>query len=253
MRKIILSLFLLFSLQISYAQVTIKMKRRGGVHEIPCKINGLDMSFIFDTGAASVSISLTEALFMLKNGQLTKSDVKDLESFITADGSIVEGTKIILRSIEIAGMTLQNIEASVAHQLNAPLLLGQSAIEKLGKIQLDLANNTLTILNPNFKGSYDYSQSVFERSGGINNRDEPSSSLVTFKLIEKPEDIDFSKMGTMKVYTNSLIYENSEMKSGTVHFAKNNKVDVISRVNAMCYKVKNGSIEGYLWAGWFAY
>jgi hypothetical protein len=54
-------------------------------------------------------------------------------------------------------MKLTNVEASIAHNPKAPLLLGQTAIERLGKIQLDLANNTLTILNPNFKGSYDYS------------------------------------------------------------------------------------------------
>jgi clan AA aspartic protease (TIGR02281 family) len=227
MRKIILSILLLFSLQTVYSQVTIKMKRReSGTHEIPCKVNGLNMSLIFDTGASDVTISLTEAVFMIKHDYLKKEDIGETVYYTIANGSIAKGTKIILKEIEIAGMKLTNVEASIAHNPKAPLLLGQTAIERLGKIQLDLANNTLTILNPNFKGSYDYSQSVFERSGTASNRGEPSSSRATFKFIEKPEEIDFSKMSTMKVYTNSPIYENSEMKSGTVRFAQNNKKDL---------------------------
>ena len=51
------------------------MKRKGGVSIIPCKVNGSPLSFIFDTGAADVTISLTEESFMFKNGYLTKNDI----------------------------------------------------------------------------------------------------------------------------------------------------------------------------------
>lgn len=44
------------------SQTVIQMKRQGGVSIIPCKVNGLQLSFIFDTGASDVTISLTEAL-----------------------------------------------------------------------------------------------------------------------------------------------------------------------------------------------
>jgi aspartyl protease family protein len=33
-------------------KTTIKMIKRGGVYFIPCKINGSEMEFIFDTGAS---------------------------------------------------------------------------------------------------------------------------------------------------------------------------------------------------------
>ena len=36
------------------AQTTIKMKKDGGVFTIPCKINGLSMDFMLDTGASDV-------------------------------------------------------------------------------------------------------------------------------------------------------------------------------------------------------
>ncbi|MBC7525280.1 MAG: hypothetical protein H7239_12685 [Flavobacterium sp.] len=43
------------------------MERKGGVSIVPCKVNKLNLSFVFDTGASDVTISMTEALFMLKN------------------------------------------------------------------------------------------------------------------------------------------------------------------------------------------
>jgi hypothetical protein len=62
-----------------------------------------------------------------------------------ANGEITENTKIVIREIEFNGLKLENVNALVVHNLSAPLLLGQSAISKLGKIMLD--SNTLTILN----------------------------------------------------------------------------------------------------------
>ena len=56
------------------SQTVVQMTRSGGVSLIPCKVNGLNLNFIYDTGASDVSLSLTEAGFMLKNGYLAESD-----------------------------------------------------------------------------------------------------------------------------------------------------------------------------------
>lgn len=130
------------------------MTESGGVYTIPCKVNGLDWDLIFDTGASKVCISLTEALYMLKHGQLKVEDVQSKEYYSIADGSISEGTKVILRKLEIAGIVLKDIEASVIHKLNAPLLFGQSGMAKLGKFQIDAENKTLTILNGPASNNY---------------------------------------------------------------------------------------------------
>jgi clan AA aspartic protease (TIGR02281 family) len=156
--RYIVFLFLFLS-QISFSQTVIKMKRLGGVSIVPCKINGLFLQFIFDTGAGDVSISLKEAKLMLQTGLLSKTDILGVANYLDANGDISEGIVINIKEIEIGGMILNNVRASVVKNLNAPLLLGQSAISKLGKIQLDLDNNTLTILNP--KSSYQFSSSTF--------------------------------------------------------------------------------------------
>lgn len=121
------------------------MEKDGGVNVIPCSINGLALKFVFDTGASTVSISSAEAIFMLKNGYLKSSDIIGEHSFSDANGEISEGTTINLRELSFAGFTLRNVKATIVHNLKAPLLLGLSAIDKLGKIQIE--GMTLTIMN----------------------------------------------------------------------------------------------------------
>lgn len=155
MKKPVILILLILISPLLFSQTIIKMKRQGGVSIIPCKVNGLDLELIFDTGASDVSISLNEATSMLESGKLTKNDIIGTSNYVNATGDINEGIVINIKEIEIAGLKMTNIRASVVKSLDAPLLLGQTAISKLGKIQLDLNNNTLTILNG--KGTYDYS------------------------------------------------------------------------------------------------
>ncbi len=123
----------------------IKMEKVGGVFQIPVEVNGVKMSFIFDTGASSISISNTEALFLAKQGLLTEEDVIGKQNFIDAKGEISEGTIIMLRSIKIGNKTLKNVEASVVDNLNAPLLLGQSALSRFGSIRIDNVKGELIL------------------------------------------------------------------------------------------------------------
>jgi aspartyl protease family protein len=122
----------------------VNMIKKNGVFYIPTLVNGIPMQFIFDTGASVVSISLTEALFLFKNGKLAKSDILGKQYFSDAKGEISVGTKIILREIKIGNKTIKNIEASIVNNTNAPLLIGQSALEKLGKITFDTNNKILS-------------------------------------------------------------------------------------------------------------
>ena len=102
--KKLLILILIFIVNSNlFSQTVIKMKRDGGISIIPCKVNGLNLNFIFDTGASSVSLSMTEATFMLKNGYLSESDILGTNKIEDATGKISEGVIINLKEIEIAG------------------------------------------------------------------------------------------------------------------------------------------------------
>lgn len=120
-------------------------KMRGGTYEVPCTLNDLPLKLTFDTGASTVSISSVEASFMLKNGYLKTEDIKGRERFSTATGEIHEGTTIRLREIHIGDAVLRNVDASVVHNQQAPLLLGQSVLERFGIITIDNINSKLII------------------------------------------------------------------------------------------------------------
>ena len=123
--------------------MTIKMEKVKGIYMIPCKVNGLSLKFVLDTGASDVSISQTEALFMLKNGYLDKDDIGEKEYYTLANGNTAEGIIINLKKIEIGGISLKNIRASIVLEQRAPLLLGQSVLEELGTYKI--VNNTLVL------------------------------------------------------------------------------------------------------------
>ena len=66
---------------ILYSQTYVKMELLNGVYQIPCKVNGIDMKFILDTGASKTSISITEAKFLAKQGLLKEEDILDKQKF----------------------------------------------------------------------------------------------------------------------------------------------------------------------------
>lgn len=123
----------------------IPFTKEGGVCKVKCAINGLPLHFIFDTGAADVSISSVEATFMAKNDFLSSSDIIGKQNYQTADGNITEGTIINLKDVKLGSLHLNNIKASVVRNQAAPLLLGQSVLSKLGKIEIDNTKKVLRI------------------------------------------------------------------------------------------------------------
>lgn len=132
MKKILLSLLLVVSTTVS-AQVTITMEEEGGVYKVPCIVNGAKMKFIFDTGAATVCLSESMAEYLLDNDYISKDDFIGVGTSMVADGRTVNNLKVILKDIEIGGLHLKDVEASVVEGQRAPLLLGQTAIQQLGK------------------------------------------------------------------------------------------------------------------------
>ena len=128
----------------SVTEIAVK-RNPGGTFEIPCDINGLQLQMIFDTGASDVTISSVEANFMLKNGYLSEKDVKGKKYYQIANGEISAGTVITLREVKIGDAVLRNVDASVVKSQKAPLLLGQSAMERFGTITIDNINNKLLI------------------------------------------------------------------------------------------------------------
>lgn len=121
----------------SEKKTIINMENENGVKYIWIEINGIRLRFIFDTGASNICISAVEATLLYRQGTLQKEDIIDIQYFQDATGNVSAGTKINLRTVKIGNRVLKNIEAIVIDNNQAPLLLGQSAFEKFGKISID--------------------------------------------------------------------------------------------------------------------
>ncbi len=121
----------------------VHMEQAGGVYLVPIVVNGLDLKFIFDTGASSICISAAEAAVMARQGKITEDDILGQQQFQDATGGFSVGTIIRLHSVEIGGIILHNVEANVVDNIQAPLLLGQTALKKFGKVTIDYNNNTI--------------------------------------------------------------------------------------------------------------
>ncbi len=103
------------------------------------------MHFVFDTGASDVTLSMVEATFMMKNNYLNANDVISNRQYMDANGNVNVGTLINLKNVHFGGLNLNNVRASVVRNQKAPLLLGQSVLNRLGKIEIDNKKNIIRI------------------------------------------------------------------------------------------------------------
>lgn len=142
-KYLLLFLFTLLQFDMLFSQTKLLLKSENGIKKINGKINSVPIEFIFDTGATNVSISLTEALFLIKNQRISKKDILGTTYSQLANGEIVEATKIIIDEIDLGGIKLNRILATISYNSDAPILLGQSVISKLGKVTMQ--GNSLII------------------------------------------------------------------------------------------------------------
>jgi len=118
-------------------EIRVQMVEKDGVFWLPIKINGLAVEVVYDTGASSVSISSEKAAFLYDDGRLKDGDVIGEVKYQMADGGISTGLDFVIRKLEIGGVVLEDIQASVVGNDKAPLLLGQSALMNFSKVTVD--------------------------------------------------------------------------------------------------------------------
>jgi len=126
-------------------KIRVPLEFEDGVYCLTVKVNDVPMKFIFDTGASIISISLTEAQFLYKQGTLTKDDFVDVMQFQDANGDVSTSMLVKLRKLEIGGVVLHDVEASIVANQTAPLLLGQSALSQFKKVSIDYQNKLLIL------------------------------------------------------------------------------------------------------------
>lgn len=122
----------------SWTQTRIKMKWENGWYTIPCVVNGLNLRAIYDSKVSVVNISISEAIFMQRNGYLQTTDIlKSANAASTSDNSVItENSEVILRVLELGNLKLTNVRATIVRDMGAPLLFGQSLLQGAGNAQI---------------------------------------------------------------------------------------------------------------------
>ncbi len=208
-KRILLTLLVTLIYTFCFGQKVILLTKQNGIYTIPCSINGIKRSLVFDTGASTITISMQLAELLYRSGKLSDSDIKGYGRSQTASGHIVDNMGIILKDVEISGLHLKNVDAVVIEGQNVPLLLGLSAIQKLGKVTLQ--GNRL-IINSSILTN---SQLVEIRNKIESNifKEEYSSAITLLKRIESQEAMEENDMFNLalcfcysKDYNKALIY-----------------------------------------------
>jgi aspartyl protease family protein len=118
----------------------------GGVYEVPVLVNGvLKINFIIDSGASDVAISSDVALTLVRTGTITDADWLPGANYRFADGSIAKSERFKLRTLRIGNRTLKSVSCSIGNSIHAPMLLGQSALKKLGGYRVDYGKGLLIL------------------------------------------------------------------------------------------------------------
>ena len=118
--------------------VEIAYQEKNGVKLLPVSINGLGFYMIFDTGCSTNLISRLEFMALVKNGLITEEDILEPVQSSIADGSIVEMPVVRLKKVIVGDKILfENVEAVVADNVVADLLLGNEILNRVKSYEID--------------------------------------------------------------------------------------------------------------------
>jgi predicted aspartyl protease len=127
----------------------VKLVKAGGVYEVPVLLNdALTIKFVIDSGATDVSITPDVFITLIRTGTVSKSDFLPDASYTQADGTTTKNKRFRLHTVRIGGRVLRDVHCSVSPSLEGAMLLGQSALEKLGKFSIDYESQSLVIDEP---------------------------------------------------------------------------------------------------------
>ena len=118
--------------------VEIAYQEKNGVKLLPVSINGLGFYMIFDTGCSTNLISRLEFMALVKNGLITEEDILEPIQSSIADGSVVEMPVVRLKKVIVGNKILfENVEAAVADNVAADLLLGNEILNRVKSYEID--------------------------------------------------------------------------------------------------------------------
>ena len=107
--------------------------------------DALKINMIIDSGASDVFVTADVVSALIKSGTVTEDDDLGVATYTIADGSTVENQRFRLKSVKIGDRVIRNVDASISNSIEAPMLLGQSALEGLGQYSFDYSRGVILL------------------------------------------------------------------------------------------------------------
>ena len=122
----------------------INLSTENGQKYIYASINGNSKKFLLDTGASDIVIPQTYLNQLRRSGYITRNiHFKFNKNYMTASGDLVQAEVWNVPMLQVGKFKIYNVE--VASIDDGSYLFGMSAIEKLGKVSIDLESSRIVI------------------------------------------------------------------------------------------------------------
>jgi len=122
----------------------INLSSDNGQKYIYASINGNSKKFLLDTGASDILIPETFLIQLRRSGYLSRSKhFKFNKNYMTASGDLVQAEVWNVPMLQVGKFKIYNVE--VAAMDDGSYLFGMSAIEKLGKVSIDLESSRIIV------------------------------------------------------------------------------------------------------------
>ncbi len=108
-----------------------------GLIQANCIVNGFTLSFIYDRRTIRPAISLGSALRLLKEGAIDKNSFTGDPEQILGSGTIANRAIFIAKTLRIAGVTLNDVEIQVDHQIKSQMMIGEITLSEIGNFTID--------------------------------------------------------------------------------------------------------------------
>jgi len=123
----------------------IPLRWQDGGYVVAAQINQrITLDFILDSGASDVAIPADVARTLRRTGTLTEQDILGEQSYQLADGSRARSQRVMIRTLKVGSIELQDVEASIGPSAG-PLLLGQSFLRRFRSWTIDNSQPALIV------------------------------------------------------------------------------------------------------------
>lgn len=199
-----------------FAQKVITMSSNGSYYSLPAKINGVPVNMAFYPSMEKVVISAEAGRYYYQNGVVTDRDITSATD---------DYAEINIRELEIGGILIKNVSAIIIADYDGPVILGQSAMQKLGRYSIN--GNQITLMDYTADKSYAirYGNVWLDKNSFGNRIQNLLGAYLDYLSFQGDMRTDFIS------WINSIV---NGLYSGSVWFSSNLGLSNLERINLPC-------------------